>query len=488
VRGARALRTKVRWMPARSRDDSYASRLEQERRHYDGVATFDDLPPIYHYWSHTFVRPMLEPLGCSNPKEFFARYLRESAARAGASRPTFLSIGSGDANNEVEIARLLESAGLESFTIECIELNRALIERATAAARQAGVERHLIFSEQDFNTWKPQRVYDGIMANQSLHHVTRLESLFDGIREALAPGAYFIASDIIGRNGHQRWPESRRIVEQFWDELPPAYRYHRQLKRHEEQFLDWDCSSEGFEGVRSQDVLPLLIERFAFPVFIGFGSAIDPFVDRGFGPNFNADSGWDRDFIDRVHQRDERGLLARELTPTHMLAVMSLEPSDRPYYARDLTPQDSVRAAGGPAPVFGDADSATPGERSSRLPLRGFVRESGEICGLYEDDWAGTSLEFNVVPERNVRRFVVNLTMPPFTSPSTEVSVDVNGVEVARALCAPRVSVRCERALSEGVPATIRIATTATVNLGKLGAGEDLRDLGLHLDAVTFEG
>ena len=42
-----------------------------------------------------------------------------------------------------------------------------------------------------------------------------------------------------------------------------------------------------FEGIRAQDILPLLVERFTFDEFIGFGNVIDPFVDRSFGPNFD---------------------------------------------------------------------------------------------------------------------------------------------------------------------------------------------------------
>ena len=85
---------------------SYAGRLAQERRRFDGVSEFDDLPPIYHYWSNTFVRAMLERVGCHSAPTFLAKFLRQSAQRCGTPNPVFLSIGSGDGNNEVEIAQL----------------------------------------------------------------------------------------------------------------------------------------------------------------------------------------------------------------------------------------------------------------------------------------------------------------------------------------------------------------------------------------------
>jgi SAM-dependent methyltransferase len=323
--------------------DSYDERLAAERHHYDTVEVFDDLPAIYHYWSHTYVRPMLEDVGCSNPPQFFVRYLRESAERCGAEPATFLSIGTGDCNNEITIAGLFREAGYTNFTIECLEMNPALIERSRAAITAAGLAEQLVLVEGDFNAWTPSKRYAGVMANQSLHHVLNLEHLFDAIKAALAPNAYFVISDMIGRNGHQRWPEARQIVDEFWSELPEAYRYNRQLKRDESTFLDWDCSVEGFEGIRSQDILPLLVERFDFPVFIGFGNVIDPFVDRSFGPNFDADAKWDREFVDRVHARDERELAGGTIAPTHMFAVVSAEHATQPHHSRGLTPAASIR-------------------------------------------------------------------------------------------------------------------------------------------------
>jgi hypothetical protein len=57
-----------------------------------------------------------------------------------------------------------------------------------------------------------------------------------------------------------------------------------------------------FEGIRSQDILPLLLEYFHFEVFIPYGNVIDPFIDRTFGPNFDSSREWDRDF----HRRGSR--------------------------------------------------------------------------------------------------------------------------------------------------------------------------------------
>ena len=61
--------------------------------------------------------------------------------------------------------------------------------------------------------------YDAVIANQSLHHVSNLEGLFAAIKDALSPQGRFITSDMIGRNGHMRWPEALDIIHDFWRQL-----------------------------------------------------------------------------------------------------------------------------------------------------------------------------------------------------------------------------------------------------------------------------
>ena len=133
------------------------------------------------------------------------------------------------------------------------------------------------------------------------------------------------------------------LVDEFWAELPSRYRYNRQLQRQEDRFDDWDCSVAGFEGIRAQDILPELIRRFHFDLFIGFANIIDPFIDRSFGFNFDAEADWDRSFIDRVHARDEMELAAGRIKPTHMYAVMRVGSSEEGVHLPGLSPRQSVR-------------------------------------------------------------------------------------------------------------------------------------------------
>jgi 2-polyprenyl-3-methyl-5-hydroxy-6-metoxy-1,4-benzoquinol methylase len=322
----------------------YGDRLAQEQSIFSAQDDLQQLPGIYHYWSNRHLRPMLEAEGFSYPEDFFARAIE---ARASALRRplSIISLGCGDGDSEVRIASLLRERGVTDFSLECFDLNAGLLERAAKRAQDAGVAAFLTYSQGDLNRWQPKRRYDVVMANQSLHHVLELEALFDAVRESLEADGVFAISDMIGRNGHMRWPEAMAIVQEFWREIPPERRYNVQLRRFEREYQDWDCSGEGFEGIRAQDILPLLIERFGFELFIGFGNVIDPFIDRAFGSNFDPASERDREFIDRIHARDEAEMLAGRITPTHMLGLLRRERDIATRCYKHLTPGFCVRRA-----------------------------------------------------------------------------------------------------------------------------------------------
>lgn len=322
--------------------DDYARRLAAERAIFDPQVNVHDLPQIYHYWSNTYLRPMFEAHGFSYPEDFFAHWIAIARERAG--RPIrVVSIGCGNADSEVRVAQLLRERGVGDVTIECLDLNPVMLDRGRDLARNASLEDRFEFVVADFNRWQPTRAYDVVMANQSLHHVLNLEGLFDAIAAALGDDGLFLTSDIIGRNGHQRWPEALAIVHEFWRELPRERRYNLQLRRHEELFLNWDCSVEGFEGIRAQDILPLLVARFGFELFLPYANVIDPFIDRSFGHHFDADSAADRALIDRIHARDEAEMLAGRIKPTHVLAVMRNDRGVATAHRAPLTPAFCVR-------------------------------------------------------------------------------------------------------------------------------------------------
>ncbi len=344
-RMVRSARRRLMSPPASVVDEAYESRVASELERFKDDVDVHALPEIFHYWSNRYLLPMFEEFGIKGIDDFYIRYLFEAAERS-HKPPRFISIGSGNGDLEVRVADGLRKRGLTEFTLECLELNPHMIARGQSDAAAAGLSQQVKFVAGDFNRWQPKERYAAVMANHSLHHVVNLEGLFDAIAASLEPEGVFVTSDMIGRNGHQRWPEALAEVQRFWAELPAGHRYNRLLSRDEPSYINHDCSDAGFEGIRAQDILPLLVERFSFELFIGFANVIAPFVDRCFGHNFDAASERDRDLIDRIHRLDEEGFQSGRLKPTQMIAVMRRSPVANPRYSRGLSPAASIRRPG----------------------------------------------------------------------------------------------------------------------------------------------
>ncbi len=329
--------------PGTQSSGAYDERVAREIQTFSNQLDVHQLPRIFHYWSHTYLRPILMEFGYAHPEDAFVQEIARVYQTRGR-RLRIISLGAGSGDAEVRVAAALRQQGIHDFLIECVDINPTMAPRCAQLAAAADVSAQVIGKRGDFNRWLPDGEYDVVIANQSLHHVLELEHLLDAIRTGIGAEGVFMTCDMVGRNGHMRWPELMPDVRRFWDELAPAKRYNQQLRRMEMEFSDWDCAVEGFEGVRAQEVLPLLVERFAFDTFVAWGNLTDIFIDRSFGHNLNPDDPADIDFIDRVHARDEQALLSGEWKPTHIFAVMRRDAMQPTRYWRNLSPEFSVRA------------------------------------------------------------------------------------------------------------------------------------------------
>jgi SAM-dependent methyltransferase len=325
---------------------SYESKVEQEIRNYRDVANVHELPPIYHYWSNKHLRPKFESLGFSNPDEFYLRYIAQVAGSTTPSICNILSLGAGNCDTEVRLSKLLRERAVENFEFHCLDINPQMLARGEQLVREGGLTAHFVFVESDINSWATQTSYDIVIANQSLHHIVELELLFEKIHRCLRESGFFLTNDMIGRNGHLRWPEALELVQACWTLLDQKQKWNWQLKRLEDVYENWDCSVEGFEGIRSQDILPLLVGAFHFDRFIGFANAINVFVDRAFGHNFDASSPKDCYFIDFVSQLDDYFIETGKLKPTQMIAAMTKTDRSPAKVYKHLTPQFCIRPPG----------------------------------------------------------------------------------------------------------------------------------------------
>ena len=194
-----------------------------------------------------------------------------------------MSLGAGNGDLKTAMAARLDARGLSNLEIELLELNPVMLERAVAHAERLGVKDRITVQAVDLNSWEAAEPADAYLACHSLHHVVELEHLFDEVARTLRDDGVLLVNDMVGRDGHRRWPEAAGIVHGLWRTLAPSQRLNNYTGVEDSRYPDHDCSSEGFKGVRAQDVLPLLLEPFHPDVYVTFANVIDPFVDRVYG-------------------------------------------------------------------------------------------------------------------------------------------------------------------------------------------------------------
>lgn len=324
----------------RGRSLSYYDKVKQQIKQYAHVENMHaSLPDVQQYYQQKYNRDRSQALfGVSNYFEFYAKPLISAIKQT--KKPDVISIGSGDGAVELGVAKLLNKAGVE-FQFHLLELSPIQLDRARDRVSAEGLLDHFSFLETDLNNWEPSQQYAGAMAHHSLHHVVNLEHLFDGVKSSVL--GCFCTMDMIGRNGHMRWPEVLEIVQRFWDILPAEKRKHRVLPNFEDGFYNHDCSTEGFEGIRAQDILPCLVDRFGFEAFYAYGGLVDPFVSRGFGHHYDMSKDWDRSFIDLVASLNDILLECGYIKPTQMHAVMNINLETVPRVYRNRTPEFCIR-------------------------------------------------------------------------------------------------------------------------------------------------
>lgn len=304
------------------------------------------LPAISEYWANTHLVPhKFHEFGITDVEHFFYLYVKKYHDRFPARSMRMVSLGTGNVDMESRLARKLLDDNIANFRIDCIDVTAAAPTSTMAYSRNADMAARVVLQAGGVNNWQPEHPCDIVIASQSLHNVRDLEYLFSMISATLADEGVFLVSDVIGKNGHQLWPESLSLVEEFWRQLPARYKYNHMLQRLELKYGNHDYSAGVPGGMRSQEILPMLNDLFNFELFIPFANVIPVFIDRPFGYNFNAGSEWDQDFIDRVHERDEQGILSGELKPAQMLAALCREPVETRLVDARLTPEFCIRHA-----------------------------------------------------------------------------------------------------------------------------------------------
>ena len=473
-------------------DGAYAAKVREEVAFYRAVENVHDLPLIYHYWSNRYVLPKLrEVAGVDTITEFFAGPVVALCRARSPSRPVrVVSLGSGNGELELQIAQSVLGSGHRNVRFTCLELNPDMQHRARTAAADADVDELFEFVEADLNSWVASEPCDVYMANHSLHHVVDLEHLFAQVSATLRDDGVFVVNDMIGRNGHQRWPEALELLQRIWATMPDRYRYNHLLARHEPAYINHDCSTEGFEGIRAQDILPLLLADYHPELFLAFANVVDVFVDRCFGHNFDPESAQDLEFIDRVAQLDDLAIDLGVVKPTHLIATFRARPTEA-RFVRHWSPAHCLRRPdlGHPAPEGGHSGGGQPAALiGARLTIEGPARQLETPEGLWPDGWAGPMLRTRLRLGADVASLALVGRAPLGLSPGLQLTLVIDSQEMGTsAVLDGHFDARFPVALASGSEPELAVVASASRQPSTDGISTDTRHLAYLLDEVRLE-
>jgi SAM-dependent methyltransferase len=366
-------------MTTDSSDEIYSAKISAELEHYADQEEVHDLPDIYHFWSERYCLPLLKEVGFDGLDEFLDAHVAEQCARVAPQRARLVSLGAGNGDTEIGIAERLRQRGIENLELVLLELNPQMLDRAMADAHRRDMDDRVVTSRVDLNAWRADGVADIYLANHSLHHVVELERLFAEVHASLSPEGVLLVNDMIGRNGHVRWPEAADFVHRIWSVAPARYRWNPVQHAVDDVYPDIDCSTSGFEGIRAQDILPLLLELFHPYIYICFLNIADPFIDRVYGPNFDTTRPDDLAFIDALGRLDDAAIDLQLVTPTHLIASFRVRPTTC-RYPRQRSPQGTVRLQREAVENTSGADASK--ENSNRIEQNQAPGLEGEVAKL----------------------------------------------------------------------------------------------------------
>jgi len=216
------------------------------------------------------------------------------------SKVKILSLGSGTGDFEIE---LLE-ASPKKLQCELIDINKELLKGAKNYAIQHKLDLKTKVADVNKIELK-ESVYDFVIVRSSLHHFMQLEHICEQVNKSLKKnGDFLVIGEIIGRNGERLYPETERIAQKIFDILPAKFRYNTYTKSTDSEVPDIDHSKDSFESIRSEEILPLLLQFFKPKEYVTFDAFLTLLLDFRYGPNYDIKNPLDKSLVEMIANLD----------------------------------------------------------------------------------------------------------------------------------------------------------------------------------------
>ena len=201
------------------------------------------------------------------------------------------SIGCGAGQLECLLAQNNGFAQCDAFDIA-----PGAIEIAKKAAHDKGFH-HINYEVSDVNGMSlKENHYDVIWFNNSLHHISQLEFLYEQIVHALKPNGYLIFNEYIGPSRFDFTPRQKEVMKAAFALIPMRFK-RSFVPGHNEPYLLSTAIPDPAEvervdpseSVRSEEIMMLLEDYFDIVEYNVTGGTILQFLLLGIAGNFRTD-------------------------------------------------------------------------------------------------------------------------------------------------------------------------------------------------------
>ncbi len=251
-----------------------------------GVLFFENL----YLWERAVMEPISGRRQDTPIDWFFRTFVKEKAKRA-------LSLSCGTGFWE----RRLVSMGFAS-RVDAFDTSESCLEWASELAAKEGLSG-IEYRLADANTVElPKEAYDFAVSVAALHHVENLEHLLAQVSASLKPGGWLVFDEYVGPNRMQWSDRVLEIVNEVLGILPERYRISVRdglPKVREERFpVEKMIEIDPSEGVRSEEIIPLVERYFQLAARRQYGGAILMPLFMNIVGNFDAAREEDRMILD----------------------------------------------------------------------------------------------------------------------------------------------------------------------------------------------
>jgi ubiquinone/menaquinone biosynthesis C-methylase UbiE len=256
-----------------------------------------------------------------------------------------LSICCGDGSHELVLHNSKRVGFVRGF-----DISEGAIHQANERFKAANAPREAyLFEVRDANNLDIDDNYDLVLSSGALHHVSNLEGLLDKVQTVLHPDGYFVLVEFVGPNRFQWTPQQCDLINGALAQLDSHY-----LKDDTRPTLGPPAVEEMIridpsEAVRSEDILPLVRQRFDVEYESNFNGTIMHMMYPLLNPELT--NRGDRDFesVVRLLLYFEDVLIKSQLLPSDFVFMIcrSLSQKTPPAEADGADRQRSrVRTSG----------------------------------------------------------------------------------------------------------------------------------------------